>query len=38
MVGTRTDEAGQLVELSKEPESFDSWYAESIPASSPRCC
>lgn len=31
MVGTRTDEAGQLVELSKEPESFDSWYAREHP-------
>jgi len=27
MVATRTDEAGQLVEVGKEPESFDSWYS-----------
>jgi RNA polymerase sigma-70 factor (ECF subfamily) len=31
MVATRTDEAGQLVELSKEQESFDSWYAREHP-------
>ncbi len=31
MVATGTDEAGQLVELSKEPESFDSWYVREHP-------
>jgi RNA polymerase sigma-70 factor, ECF subfamily len=31
MVATRTDAAGQLVELSGEPESFDSWYAREHP-------
>jgi RNA polymerase sigma-70 factor (ECF subfamily) len=31
MVATGTDEAGQLVDLSEEPESFDSWYAREHP-------
>ena len=31
MVATRTDEAGQPVELSKVPESFDGWYAREHP-------
>ena len=31
MVATRTDEAGHLVELGEEPESFDSWYAREHP-------
>lgn len=31
MVATRSDEAGHLVELGEEPESFDSWYAREHP-------
>lgn len=31
MVVRGTDEAGQLVEFGKEPESFDSWYAREHP-------
>jgi len=31
MVATGTDEAGQLVTLGREPESFDSWYEREHP-------
>jgi RNA polymerase sigma-70 factor, ECF subfamily len=31
MVATRTNEAGQPVELIREPESFDSWYGREHP-------